>query len=306
VDRIRQLHRQQFGAPLGAEESQQQRYIPGGPCTIAGVVYPTCSTTGNTNQRRRLFLENNVEGGYYGLISSNGDDGTSNYNGLLLSIQRRAVRGVSVGANYTWSHCIGPSMVFSHNSNGGSLIPENRNFDQGNCDSDRRQVFNLTSSAETPQFSNATLRLLGTGWRLSGIYRFSTGDYMTIYTGLDRALNGEIGPQRSNQVIGNPFADRGSLTYLNIKAFDQPALGTIGNMRPANILAPAQWQFDLSLSRTFQVRERQKVEFRGEAFNVTNSLRRDDPTNTLNSNTFGQIVSAKDARVMQFALKYLF
>ena len=281
-------------------------YIPGGPCTIAGVVYPTCSTTSNTNQRRRLFIENNVDGGYYGLISSNGDDGTSNYNGLLLSIQRRAARGVNVGANYTWSHCIGPSSVFSHNSNGGSLIPENRNFDQGNCDSDRRQVFNITSSAETPQFANSTLRMLAAGWRLSGIYKFSTGDYMTISSGLDRALNGEIGPQRANQVLGNPFADRNSLTYLNIKAFEQPTLGTIGNMRPGNILGPANWQFDLSLSRTFRFRESQKVEVRSEAFNVTNSLRRDDPTSTLNSNTFGQVVSAKDARVMQFALKYIF
>ena len=77
-------------------------------------------------------------------------------------------------------------------------------------------------------------------------------------------------------------------------------------MRPANIEGPRQWQFDLALSRTFQFRENQKFEFRGEAFNVTNSLRRDDPTSTLNSNTFGQVVSAKDARVMQFALKYIF
>ena len=129
---------------------------------------------------------------------------------------------------------------------------------------------------------------------------------MTISSGLDRALNGEIGPQRANQVLGNPFADRNSLTYLNIKAFEQPTLGTIGNMRPGNILGPANWQFDLSLSRTFRFRESQKVEVRSEAFNVTNSLRRDDPTSTLNSNTFGQVVSAKDARVMQFALKYIF
>jgi len=281
-------------------------YIPGGPCTIAGVVYSTCSTTSNTNQRRRLFLENNVDGGLYGLVSANGDDGTGSYNGLLLSIQRRASRGVNVGANYTWSHCMGPSSVFNHNSSGGSLLPNNRNFDQGNCDSDRRQVLNLTSSAETPRFDNNTVRMLATGWRLSGIYRYSTGDFMTIASGLDRALTGEVGPQRANQVLGNPFADTGSLTYLNINAFQQPSLGTVGNMRPANIIGPSQWQFDLALSRTFQIREGQRFEFRGEAFNVTNSLRRDDPTSSLNSNTFGQIVSAKDPRIMQFALKYIF
>jgi hypothetical protein len=45
---------------------------------------------------------------------------------------------------------------------------------------------------------------------------------------------------------------------------------------------------------------------RAEAFNFTNSLRRMDPTVSLNSNTFGQIRTAQDPRIMQFALKYLF
>ena len=284
-------------------------YLPGSNCTIAGVVYPTCSTTANTNNRRRLFLENNIDGSYYGIITSNEDGGTSNYNGLLLSIQRRAARGVNVGANYTWSHCVGPyseSGVFSHNSSGGTLIPEDRSFDKGNCASDRRQVLNLTSSVATPRFSSATVRAIASDWRLSGIYRISTGDYMTINTGLDRSLSGEIGPQRARQILPDPIADGSSLTYLNVKAFEQPALGTIGNIRPGNILGPSQWQLDFALSRTFQFRESQKFEFRGEAFNVTNSLRRDDPTTTLNSNVFGLITSAKDPRIVQFALKYIF
>ncbi len=129
---------------------------------------------------------------------------------------------------------------------------------------------------------------------------------MTILTGLDRALTGEVGPQRAKQVIGNPFADRNSLTYLNIQAFQQPDLGTVGNMRPGNVVGPSQFTFDLSLTRTFQIRENQRFEFRGEAFNVTNSLRRQDPTSTVNSNTFGQVRNAYDPRIMQFALKYVF
>jgi len=58
--------------------------------------------------------------------------------------------------------------------------------------------------------------------------------------------------------------------------------------------------------RIFQVREAHKMEFRAEAFNVTNSLIRGNPNTTLNSNTFGQINSSSDARIMQFALKYSF
>jgi Carboxypeptidase regulatory-like domain len=293
-------------------------YFPGSPensvCTIPGYTFrttgPTCSTTQNTNQRRRLSVENPVEGGFYGLVSSNEDAGTSNYNGLLLSIQRRTINGVSVGANYTWSHCVGPTATFSHNSSGGYLDPNNREFDRGNCESDRRQLFNMTASADTPSFAVPALRALASNWRLSGIYKYSTGRYLSIQTGLDRALNGEVSPQRANQLLASPFGDRSSLNnFLNPAAFAQPALGTISNMSPNNIEGPRTWQLDMALSRTFQVRERQRLEFRGEAFNVFNSFIPGDPTanfTALNNNTFGQINFSKDARIMQFVLKYVF
>ena len=48
------------------------------------------------------------------------------------------------------------------------------------------------------------------------------------------------------------------------------------------------------------------MEFRVEAFNITNSVRKGNPSTSLNSNTFGQINSSLEAKVMQFALKYNF
>ena len=47
------------------------------------------------------------------------------------------------------------------------------------------------------------------------------------------------------------------------------------------------------------------MEFRMEAFNITNSVRLADPDTVLNSNTFGQIKNALDPRILQFALKYV-
>ena len=68
------------------------------------------------------------------------------------------------------------------------------------------------------------------------------------------------------------------------------------------------WQFDVALSRSFQLRERQRVEFRAEAFNLTNTFHMDPLKLTvmLSSGSFGQVTGALDPRIMQFALKYFF
>jgi hypothetical protein len=298
-------------------------FFPGnavnGVCTTQGftiqVASGACSTTANTNARRRLTLQDPVQGQLYGNLFTREDVGTQHYHGMLLSVQRRAGSGVNVGANYTWSHCIGidPNANGTGRGDAGYLDPNDRSFDYGNCqNSDRRQVFNMTAVAPTPQFANTTARLLGSGWQLSGIYRWQTGRFYTITTGLDRLLSGQAGNQRPVQVLENPYGDRHSLTnYLNPAAFVQPALGTMGNMRPFNVEGPGYWQLDIGLSRSFQFRESQKLEFRAEAFNVTNSFRPGNvanttPNTTLNNNTFGQITSSADARIMQFALKYAF
>ena len=62
----------------------------------------------------------------------------------------------------------------------------------------------------------------------------------------------------------------------------------------------------MALSRTFSLREITKLEVRAEAFNVTNSFRPGIPNTTINNNTFGQIRTALDPRILQFALKYVF
>jgi Carboxypeptidase regulatory-like domain len=292
-------------------------FFPGNPingvCAVGGYVLRTtgtsCSTTTNTDQRRRLFLEKPQEGQYIGVLNPREDGGTGNYNGLLLSVQRRAARGINIGGNYTWSHCIGLPNLFSANESGAYLDPNNRDFERGNCLSDRRHSLNLTGVFSTPQFSNSKLRLMATGWRLSGIYRWSTGSYMTIVSGLDRALIGDTrgaGTQRSDQILANPYGNLSLTNYLNPNAFSQPILGTFGNMRPANIAGPGFWQFDMAMSRTFRLAERHNMEFRGEAFNLTNSLIKKNPATNLNSNTFGQINTSGDARIMQFVLKYIF
>jgi outer membrane receptor protein involved in Fe transport len=282
-----------------------------GPCTLNGVSYTTCSTTANTHQRRRFSIENPQTGQYIGHVYKVDTGGKANYNGLLLSVQSRAARGVTINGNYTWSHCISDPWFREANigdDDGGYTNSDSRTFDRGNCyqsATDRRHVFNLSGVVETPQFADPMLRAVGSGWRLSPIFKALSGGYLTITTSTDRALTGVL-PQRVNQTLPNPYGDKSVNSYLNPAAFALPALGTFGNTGAASIAGPGTWQFDLALSRTFQFRETQKLEFRAEAFNVTNSLHMENPTTNLNSNVFGQVTAAKDPRIMQFALKYVF
>src|SRR5262249_52290707 len=149
------------------------------------------------------------------------------------------------------------------------------------------------------------VRMLASGWRIAPLVRILSGNFMTMTTAQDRTLNGS-GNQRVDQVLGNPYGDKTVRNYLNSAAFGLPTLGTFGTVGRASILGPGTWQFDMALSRTFPVKERQKIEFRAEAFNVTNTVHFNNPTTDFDSNTFGQVTTARDPRIMQFALKYVF
>ena len=293
-------------------------YFPGGPCTLNGVTYNPCSSNSTLNQRRRLSLERPQDGQLIGILTQIDPGATTNYHGLLLSLEQRTSHGVTASANYTWSHCIGDYADLDSegpNENETYTNPTNRRFDRGNCNTDRRQTFNLTAVAETPQFARPTLRLLATGWRLSGIYRWDSGQPLTIIAGSDRAMTG-VDVQRVNQVMANVYLDKSArplAQYFNPLAFAQPALGTLGNLGRGSLWGPANWSFDLALSRAFRVNERQRMEVRAEAYNVTNSFRPLLTTTgaslnglSLATNTFGQIRGAQDPRIMQFALKYIF
>jgi hypothetical protein len=290
------------------------------------IYIPGSSTTANTNQRRRFSIERPADGQLMAFVSDTDYGATQSYNGMLLSVQRQAGHGVTLNGNYTWSHCIGD--YADVNSQGPAADetysdPNNRRADRGDCLGERRQTFNFTGLAESPKFSNAALRTIASGWRLSGIYTLATGIPFTVITGSDRSLTavglGSANNQRANQILQNAYGDksgRPSTNYLNADAFASPTLGTFGNLGRNSVRGPKTWLFDVALSRSLPIRENQRVELRVEVFNVTNSFR---PGNiatqgtsgsgaflSLASNTFGQVRNALDPRILQFALKFMF
>ncbi len=285
---------------LTLQEINPSIYLPGASCVIAGRAFSPCSATTNSQQRRLLNLQNADQGQYYSTITKVGDEFTRSYNALALSIQRRRARGITIQGNYTWSHCI---------EDGSAETPERRGLERGNCGADRRHNFNMSTVYETPQFANATLRVLGTGWRVSGIVRALTGAQLTVATGLTSlGIAPDATDIRPRQVLASPYAAEKTIQqWLNPAAFATPVLGAYGPLiQKANVTGPGSIRIDLGLTRTFRVREGQSVEFRAEAFNAPNHVNPGNPNTTLTDSAFGRILSAADPRIMQLALKYVF
>jgi hypothetical protein len=261
------------------------------------------NTAANVPQRRLLTLQNSDQGRYYsGGIRSTTSDGTGNFHGMMLSMQRRSSSGLTFSTNYTWSHCIQDVIDLGSTSAGVSLKPFDRRSSRSNCDlTDRRHVFNASTVYRTP-FTNPILR----GWQISNIVTLRSGQFMSITAGTDRALNG-IGGQLATQILGDPYTPNQSFdSWLNPNAFAIPALGTYGNMSPFSIQGPGSVRIDMGVTRSFQVRENQSLQLRIEAFNLPNHVNPNNPVTARNNSNFGKIQSAMDPRILQFAVKYTY
>jgi hypothetical protein len=278
-----------------------------------GIFAPGASPT-NLNSRRLFNQLNPTYGKYFGFTDIWDDGGTGSYNAMLLSLQKRLSRGVTVNVNYTWSHCISdPVNSVPNGGNGGGgvyMFDNNRALDRGNCStsaSDHRHLVNMTAVGEVPKFSEKWVNWIASGWRTSATVGMQTGSYLSVVTGIDNAQSGKnTATQRANQALDNVYGDGTPSFWLNKAAFGSPNPGTYGNLGQANILGPGSLIFNAGLSRVFRIREGQTAEIRGEGQNVLNRINYSNPSAALNSNTFGQINASGPARIMQFAVKYVF
>jgi hypothetical protein len=289
-------------------------YVPGN-CAAGqyGLTGPgLCTQSSNINQRRVLNLAHpNAPPLSY--LTQVDDGPTQGYNGLLLSTNYRLRNGMSVNANYTWSHCIGMpdysilpvGANYLDQGYGQNVYPVNRKLAMGACVSDRRQIANITLVYRTPKFSNRAARILASGWTTASIVQARTGSPLPIVTNVspDPATGFGVSSgstQRPNQVLPNVYAQEAPCPptggafckqWLNPAAFSIPVVGTAGNLGAYIVYGPGFWQWDQQLSREFAIREGQKLEVRVESFNVTNSLRIGNPQVSVGSPTFGLITN---------------
>ncbi|MFZ0590469.1 MAG: hypothetical protein WAM39_08310, partial [Bryobacteraceae bacterium] len=118
------------------------------------------------------------------------------------------------------------------------------------------------------------------------------------------------------QVFGTLDTPTGGYQWFNPNSYAAPASGTFGDCGIGTVRGPGLNTVDLSLTKTFNITERQHLEFRAEAINVSNTPILNAPnvsvpgTTVSNGNfgigNFGTITSSQGERNIQFALKYNF
>ncbi|MBI3693315.1 MAG: hypothetical protein HY238_00535 [Acidobacteria bacterium] len=148
------------------------------------------------------------------------------------------------------------------------------------------------------------------GWQLNGITRFDSGSPFNIVSGRDTNLDGSSN-DRPN-LTGNPRLsedrprDERIAGYFNTAVFVAAPDGFAGNAGRNLLYGPGSMSWTVSFFKTLRLRERRRLQFRSEFFNFFNQVNLNNPNSTLNSANFGRILSAGQARVIQFGLKYGF
>jgi hypothetical protein len=313
-----------FSQQLGKDWLATATYIGNRTVHILGaneqnVPQPSPTATASNEQARRtLTLLNPTQGAYYASIVQSDDGVTARYNGLLLKVEHRLSHHVTWLANYTWSQCTSTYDFGGELSTNDYENPNNRNAEKGDCNFDRRHIFNSSLVVESPGLGNGFVNVVTKGWQLAPIVSLYTGQPFSVTTGSDVSLTGE-GADRPNVVLGVNPLPKTITEYFNPAAFaggcttaayvGNPScvpLGTFGDAARDIFHGPGTIQWDMNINRKFQIKERMKIEVRADFFNIMNHANWNGPSAGLTSSTLGQVTAFGGPRLIQMAMKMYF
>lgn len=240
----------------------------------------------------------------------------SNYNGLQISVEKNFSHGLLFQASYTFSKAIDQGASFEN-----ELNPIYPNFTRGLSllDAKNRFVFSPVWQLPIPKKPGFEGKVVN-GWQLSAIVTYQSGFPIRIQDQNDSELQSSIFFESTNtpymtapvQFL-NPKTNAGNY-YFNVNNFCDPTgtspcpqqLGTYGNTPHSLCCGPPLNDTDLVIAKMTPISEKLNTEFRAEFYNAWNHTQFENPDGNFTDSTFGQVLKARDPRVMQFAIKFLF
>jgi hypothetical protein len=143
------------------------------------------------------------------------------------------------------------------------------------------------------------------GWQVNGIMSAYTGTPFTVGapgTSLNAPNNTQTADQVNTTVTRLGNAGPGQL-YYDPTAFAAVTAVRFGSSGRNILRTPGVFNTDLDVTRYFQLKERLKLQFRAQLFNVANSSHFGGPSTSVTSGTFMQITSASGERNIRFGLR---
>jgi len=234
----------------------------------------------------------------------------SNYNSLQVNL-RHTSKYSSFLLGYTYAKCMDNASALEQGIN-----PLNYKASKALCSFDLTQDFVVSYTVQPfDRFSFANSKVgkwAIKGWGISGITTFATGLPVGLSENDDRSLlgtgTGVDLPDRSPGKILNDTNPRDGQTYFNTSLFSLEPLGQIGDAGRNFFHGPGINNFDLAILKNFAVTESKMLEYRAEFFNAFNHAQFNNPNGLINAGpgVFGVVTSARDPRIIQMALKFVF
>jgi trimeric autotransporter adhesin len=243
-------------------------------------------------------------------------EGESTLHALTVRVRKQQTRGLAGTASYTLAKSVDNA---SSIGGGGQVVAQNDqdlDAERGLSSFDRRHQFESNLSFELPFGADRRwlhdggpwAAALG-GWSLSASFAAQAGTPFTarVLASASDVARGTNGTLRADY-LGIPVAldEPTLLRFFDTAAFAIPAAGTFGNAGRNTIIGPAETQLNASLNRDIRLTGTQVLSLRLEATNVFNSVRFGAIDTVVNSPTFGQVISIRPMRSLQFNARFRF
>ncbi|HVW86902.1 MAG TPA: hypothetical protein VHB50_19585, partial [Bryobacteraceae bacterium] len=218
--------------------------------------------------------------------------GNSTYHGLAVQMNKRYSRDLQFIASYTWSHLIDDSTADFATT---FLTPrrpqnfQNMRAERAASALDHRHRFSYAAVYDVPVFRNSNwlLKNVVGNWSVAPVYIYESPEYVTVLSQTDSNLNGDSAADR---VIVNPSGAAGTgsavvplksmrngksevVGYLATNPgarYIQAGAGAYANGGRNTLAGRPINNVDLNLLKNFDVRERAKIQFSAQFYNLFN------------------------------------
>lgn len=239
-------------------------------------------------------------------------DGFSNYQALVISLQKRASHGLTFNGNLTYGHSLGTQSINQEYTEADSTDPWNYRVDYGPQFWDRKVTVNILGTYELPfskgrrfASSNPVLNRIIGGWSISPLFTFGTGYPIPFYTGSCQEF-GEgyagicagavpMGTTNTAKLSNSPqfgITQTGLVGSYGNAANGGPGVNMFGtnaaqifsefrpmfpgidgrSMTTGNLRGLSRYNLDLGITKDTRITERVGVQFYLQMFNATNHM----------------------------------